>query len=286
MIGGRHMDKDALREHSLQTWGSLASGWAARHAFLRQHMQPVDDWIVDRTAPTSGQVVLEVGAGPGDLGHRMAALIGEEGRLISSDFSAEMVEVAQRLGATLGVGNVDYRQLDAEAIDLDDNSVDAVVGRSVYMLVADPAAALSEARRVLRSAGSLVFTTFTSPDRNPWWAVPAAVLVQRGDLTAPQPGAPGVFSLGNPDTVRALVTAAGFSAVTAEPVDFVFRYTDDDDAWNAIVDLNGPMAVIVHGLPPDERAATRRAVLGGFERFRDADGTYRVPAQALAVHAR
>lgn len=279
------MDVDAFREQSLRTWDSVAAGWEARHEFLQRNVGQVNDWIIDRTAPASGQVVLEVGAGPGDLGHRIAALVGPDGRVLSTDFSGEMVEVARRLGTARGLENVEYRQLDAEAMDLDDGSVDAVVGRFVYMLLADPEAALRETRRVLRSDGPLAFSTFTTPDRNPWWTVPASVLVQRGHLTPPPPGAPGVFSLGDPERVRALGATAGFSTLTTEHVDFVFHYADDDDAWNAVVDLNGPLAVIIDRLTPDERAATRRAVVDGFESFRDPDGSYRVPAQALAVHA-
>jgi len=86
--------------------------------------------------------------------------------------------------------------------------------------------------------------------------------------------------------VRALATGAGFSTLTIEHLDFVFHYADDEDAWNAIVDLNGPLAVIIDRLPDDECAATRRAVLDGFRPFRDPDGSYPVTAQVLAVHAR
>ncbi len=131
----------------------------------------------------------------------------------------------------------------------------------------------------------MAFTAFTTPDQNPWWAVPAAVLVQRGHLPPPQPGAPGVFSLGDPERVRALATGAGFSTLIIEHVDFAFHYADDEDAWNAIVDLNGPLAVIIHRLPTDERDATRRAVLDAYESFQNPDGSHSVPAQALAVHA-
>lgn len=282
---GLVMDLDAFRQQSLRTWDSMAAGWEARHAFLERNVGDLSDWIIEQTSPAPGQVVLDVGAGPGDLGHRIAAMVGPRGRVISTDFSSEMVEVARRLGASRGLSNVAYRQLDAEAMDLDDNSVDAVVGRAVYMLLGDPGAALCEARRVIRPGGSLAFTVFTTPEQNPWAAVPAAVLMQRGHLAPPQPDAPGVFALGDPERVRSLATGAGFSEPLIEQVDFVFHYVDEHDAWNAIVDLNGPLAVIIGRLSDDERDATRRAVLDGFGPFRESDGTYPVRAQALAVHA-
>ncbi len=45
-----------------------------------------------------------------------------------------------------------------------------------YMLMADPAAALSETRRVLRDGGTLAFAVWQTPDRNPWAAIPGMTL--------------------------------------------------------------------------------------------------------------
>jgi SAM-dependent methyltransferase len=210
-------------------------------------------------------------------------MVGPDGRVISTDFSSAMVEVARRLGASRRVDDMEYRQLDAEAMDLGDESVDAIVSRAVFMLLADPAGALREARRVLRPGGSLAFVVFTTPDQNPWAAVPSAALVRRGHLAPPQPEAPRVFALADPERARSLVTGAGFGEPLIEQVDLVFHYVDEDDAWNAVVGLNGPMARIVEGLPDDERVATRLAVLDGFGQFRDPDGSYTVPAGALDV---
>jgi ubiquinone/menaquinone biosynthesis C-methylase UbiE len=76
-------------------------------------------------------------------------------RLITTDFSPAMLEAARRRGAELGVANVDYRVIDAERIELHDDSVDGVLCRFWYKLMADPAAAFAETRRVLRPGGRL-----------------------------------------------------------------------------------------------------------------------------------
>ena len=49
-------------------------------------------------------------------------------------------------GAELGLENVDYRVIDAQRIELGDDSVDGVLCRFGYMLMADPAAALPPRR--------------------------------------------------------------------------------------------------------------------------------------------
>jgi len=92
------MDLDAFRAQSRKTWDSTAAGWEARRAFLERNVGDLTDWIIEQIAPAPGQVVLEVGAGPGDLGQRIAELTGPDGRVISTDFSSEMVAVARRLG--------------------------------------------------------------------------------------------------------------------------------------------------------------------------------------------
>ena len=159
----------------------------------------------------------------------------------------------------MGLRNVEYRQMDAEKMDLGDDSVDGVVCRFGYMLMADPAAALAETSRVLRDGGPLCFGVWGTPDRNPWAAVPGMTLVQRGHMPPPEPGAPGIFAMGDPDRIRSLTTGAGFGEPELEELEFKFEYADADDVWDAMVSLAGPLARVVKALPEEERKATRAA---------------------------
>ena len=106
--------------------------------------------------PEPGQTILELAAGTGETGFAAARAIGPDGRLISTDFAPEMVAAARRASERLGLANVEHREMDAERMDLDDDSVDGVLCRWGYMLMADPATALAETRRVLRPARAAV----------------------------------------------------------------------------------------------------------------------------------
>ena len=84
-----------------------------------------------------------------------------------------------------------------ERIELDDDAVDGVLCRFAYMLMADPAAALAETRRVLRPGGRLALAVWGAPERNPFFAVIAMPLVQRGHLPPPEAGGRSPFSIAN-----------------------------------------------------------------------------------------
>jgi SAM-dependent methyltransferase len=191
------IDLDAYREQSRATWDRMAPGWEDRREWFMEITGRVNAWLADALGPQGGKTVLELAAGTGDLGFLVAERAGGGARVISTDFSPEMVDVARRNGEARGATDVEYRVLDAERMDLEDDSVDAVACRWGYMLMADPAAALGETRRVLRAGGPLAFAVWSTPDRNPWATLPAMTLIQRGHMPAPAPGAPGLFSMGD-----------------------------------------------------------------------------------------
>src|SRR6266498_872929 len=153
---------------------AIAPGWERWRARLEEAVAPVREWMIHQLEAQPGDTLLELAAGAGDTGFEAAAIVGEAGRLISTDFSPAMVEVARRRAAELGLGNADLRVMDAERVELETDSVDGVLCRFGYMLMADPAVALSETRRVLRPGGRLVLAVWGAPERNPFFTVTAA----------------------------------------------------------------------------------------------------------------
>jgi SAM-dependent methyltransferase len=222
------------REERLASWAAMAPGWERVREQREKVAQPVTEWLVRELAPQQGEIILELATGQGDVGYEIAPLLGPEGRLISSDFSPAMLEIAQRRAFELGLSNVEHRVLDAEAIELEDASVDGVVCRWGYMLMPNPGTALAETRRVLRAHGRLVFAVWAGGDRNPWIAVAGRILSARGLMPPPEPGDPGMFVLSDTDELRQLVVDAGFSSVRIEPVEVRNEYASVDEyvAWS------------------------------------------------------
>ena len=263
---------------------AIAPGWERWRARIEETTTPVREWMLRELAPRSGDTVLELAAGAGDTGFEAASIVGERGRLISTDFSPAMVEVARRRGSELGVGNVEHRVIDAERIELDSGSVDGVLCQSAYMLVADPAAALAETRRVLRPGGRLALSVWGAPERNPWASIGGMILVERGHMPLPEPEAPGIFSLASEERTRMLLDDAGFGSVRTEnvPLRFTFRDLDDYEQW--VIDVAGSFAIVMRELPEDERAVVRGRLAEAFAPFAT-DGGYELPGVALCAVA-
>src|SRR3954462_3048284 len=147
------MDPETFRVQSRESWESAAPGWAARADAFEHDTLPVSRWLVDHLNLQPGHTVLELAAGTGDTGFLAAELVKPGGRLISTDGAEAMVEAARERGGRRGMDSVESRTMEAEWIDQPAASVDAVLSRWGYMLLADPEAALRETRRGLRPGG-------------------------------------------------------------------------------------------------------------------------------------
>jgi ubiquinone/menaquinone biosynthesis C-methylase UbiE len=244
---------EEYRQASLEVWKAMAPGWERWRTHLEQAVAPVHLWLIRELAPRPGDTVLELASGTGELGFKVAELIGNEGRLISTDFSPDMIEVARRYGSELGIENVRFQVMDAEAIDLEDDSVDGVLCQSGYMLMADVERALAETRRVLRPGRRLAMSVWGAPEGNPWASIGGRILVERGHMPPPQPGAPGVFSMASEERVRTLLAGAGFEEIRTDEVEVQFRFRDVDDYLQWAMDMAGPLALVLRGLPEGER---------------------------------
>jgi SAM-dependent methyltransferase len=281
-------DANSFREASLQGWEDAASGWVSRQELMRRFAAPVSHWMLDAVALQPGQRVLELAGGLGETGLLAAELVAPMGSVIVSDQAEAMLAGARVRAQELGVGNVAFEVLNAEWIDLPLASVDVVLCRWGYMLMADPAAALGETRRVLASGGRVALAVWDAIASNPWALLPGLELIERGLAPAPKPDAeprPGPFRLGDAAVVSELLAQAGFTEIRVEALELPRRHPDFEELWDTTLDLSREFHDAVLSRPAAEIEEIKLSLQQRFAPHTAADGTLEIPARTLVASA-
>ena len=282
----RRFDANAHREASLAGWEAAAAGWTRRQEAIRGLGAPVSAWMLDAVALQPGQRVLELAAGLGETGLLAAELVAPDGRGDRLRPGRGDARRRPRRAGELGLTNVEFQVLDAEWIDLPLASVDAVLCRWGYMLMADPPAALAETRRVLRPgarrAGRVGLASSTTPGR-----------------CCPTPGAdrarPRIAARrrARPARSRSATTSAcaSCSRRPASPRSTCRRSTSSsattrfDAFWETTLDISRAFHDAVLSRPEAEIAEIRAGLAARLEPFTAPDGTLAIPGRTLVASA-
>jgi SAM-dependent methyltransferase len=276
---------DEYRAASLQQWERSAEGWGSESAALQTLTAPVSQWMLEEVHLQPGQTILELAAGPGETGFLAAELVKPGGKVICSDFAEGMLDAARARAAQLGLDNVEFTRLDAESLSIDTASIDGVLCRWGYMLMADPGAALRETRRVLRPLGRAVLAVWGPPQDNPWVSIAGEEVRRIAGAPEPDFDAPGMFAFAREGCLTAALAEAGFTDVRVQPLPLRFTYPSFEEWWRISQALGKPLADLVAGLEPAQRDELRSALQERFAPYATPDGGLDVPARPLVAVA-
>lgn len=121
-------------------------------------------YTIELSGVRSGQKVLDIAGGTGDLAARFASLVGHEGRVILSDINASMLNNGRSRLIDKGlVDNIDYVQADAQHLPFPDNSFDCITIAFGLRNVTDKELALRSMYRILKPGGRLLVLEFSKP---------------------------------------------------------------------------------------------------------------------------
>jgi SAM-dependent methyltransferase len=276
---------DDYRAGSLQAWSSVAPDWGELADRIDQQLRSAADWIIEAVSPQPGDRVLELAGGPGTLSILIAERVSPDGTVLHSDFSEEMVKVAWQRFESEGVGGIEARVMDAEQIELPDGSMDVVVCRMGYMLMADPGAALRESARVLASGGRLALAVWTDAPSNPWVSLAMQAVTAELNAPPPPPDAPGLWSLGDRQRVEGLLRDSGLNDTRIEILDGRAEYESTAQWVEATKRLAGPVRALFANLEQPVRDAIERRMVEAAKPYEQSDGRLVMPQQMLVASA-
>ncbi|GAA4796381.1 methyltransferase domain-containing protein [Streptomyces sanyensis] len=250
---GRTLHVDPSNADQARSWdGPEGAYWAAHAEQFDRSVHAYQGPFLDAAALHRGERVLDIGCGTG-LVSRAAARLTAGGEVLGVDLSRAMLEAAREEAAREGLDTVRHEQADAQTHPFPEGAFDVALSRTGCMFFAGPVAAFRNIARALRPGGRLVLMVWQDMSRNEWFRSFATALAAGRELPAPEPGAPGPFSLADPRVVREVLTAAGFAEPELTGVELPMTFGRTADQAYAFV--SGLLAWMVEDL--DERTRAR-----------------------------
>jgi ubiquinone/menaquinone biosynthesis C-methylase UbiE len=170
------MDPAAFRAFEFEGWQKVANRY--HDTFANVTVQSAGP-LLDAAEVRKGLRVLDLACGPG---YASGAASSRGAEVLGIDFSSEMIAEARRL-----YPEVEFREGDAEALALQDETFDAVIMNFGMLHLGRPERAAAEAYRVLRSGGRFAFTVWDTSDKSIGFGIILSAIRKHGDMNVPIP---------------------------------------------------------------------------------------------------
>jgi ubiquinone/menaquinone biosynthesis C-methylase UbiE len=272
---------DEIKDGQRAAWARLSASWEKWDSIIMDQLGPVGDAMVERLDIAEDQQHLDIAAGTGEPGLTIARR-APKGRVVLTDLSAEMLDVAARRAEAQGIANVETQVCSADDLPFDDATFDSVSVRFGYMFFPDMAKATAEFARVLKSGGRLCSAVWINPDQNPWTTIAMQAIATETTLPPPDPNGPNMYRCATPGQVSALYEAAGLRDVAEWDVDVELVTRSTAEYWEMISEHVSLASAALQQVDEPARDRIRALAVAKVRAF-EKDGEVRVPGAARCI---
>jgi SAM-dependent methyltransferase len=275
-----------FRSGQRQQWNQAASGWRRWSELIDSAASGVSQRMVELAGVESGSRVLDVAAGYGEPSLSAARAAGPDGAVVATDISTEMIAFGRERAEAAGLGNVEFVESEAAALDFPEGSFDAALSRFGIIFEPEAEDVAARVRGFLRPAGRMVIASWGPPERVPFIAIPMQTAMRALDVPPPPPGTPGPLSRPTAETLGGLLGAGGFSDVDVEETEVEFEWESPEDFTRFVQEIAPPIRAIIDPHPTDARDETWRAITEAIRERAADDGAVRLQNLALMAVGR
>jgi ubiquinone/menaquinone biosynthesis C-methylase UbiE len=243
----------------VKPWDRVSAGWEKWWQTIEAAAQPVSDRLLVMAEVDRGQRVLDIATGIGEPALSAAERVGPSGRVVATDVSTRMLDVARRRAVALGFANVEFIEWDAERPGFADGSFDAVLCRWGLESLSDPSNALVEIRRMLVPNGPFAAAVWDVAPKPSVASIAAALAQDMFRLPVPQPEPPSRPGLAE-GALERLMTQAGYVDVRAEVMAVVLEFVSTGAFAQYLTDVSPGIAASLHGQPAERQEEYRRVL--------------------------
>ncbi len=222
-------DKLVSREEKTRRVGQVFSSVARRYDVMNDLMSGGmhrlwKDRFVARVKPRSGEDILDMAGGTGDVAFRMA----QRGAHVTvADINPDMLAIGEQRAKRRNITGLEWKVENAELLSFEDASFDAYTIVFGIRNVTDIPSALREAHRVLKRGGRFYCMEFSSSDwpgfSNLYEAYAANIIPRIGKIVAHDEESyrylvESIRRFPKPGAFKAMVDDAGFVRANTEPM--------------------------------------------------------------------
>jgi ubiquinone/menaquinone biosynthesis C-methylase UbiE len=251
-----------------QDWNRVAGGWEKWDRFFDEQMAFLNHRLVADARLRSGMKVLDLGSGTGYPALLDAQTVGPSGSVIGMDLAKDMLAVADRKAARLGLTNVSFQTGDVTSLPFETGSFDAVTSRFCLMFLPDIPKATAELTRVLRPGCWVAAAVWSAPEKNPSIGLSMAAIKQVVELPPPDPTAPGIFRLAMPGELAGLFRQAGLAEVTDHEFIGEWSYSSAEEYYTSLMEIAAPVQNLMAKLTEAQKQDVKQRILGAAAIYR------------------
>jgi len=286
MMSTQPFDPVRYKAGQRREWDTAARGYLYWGQVIGPQFQPVSERMLELADIQLGQRVLDVATGLGEPAVTAARRVGPSGHVIATDLAPQMIALGRERVAELGLQNIDFREMDAEALDLPEHSFEIILCRLGLMYLPNSQMAVERMHQLLVPGGRLVAAVWGPPHKVPFVRWPMEVALRVLQVPGPPPQMPTPFSLADPHRLEQILTQAGFTAVHSEPMMLTVEWASVDDYIRfqqaTLTGLNAMLAKF----PAEQQADVWRAIAEAAGQSTTPDGWCRTENEVLLAVGR
>lgn len=254
-------------------WDKAAShyekGW-------QEQLWPAQESLLSEVDLRNGEKVLDVSCGTGLVSLPVAEIVQPKGSVTGIDLSTGMIEMARQRAKDEKIKNVSFRQMDAEALDFEDNNFDVVICSLGLMYFPFPERALKEMQRVLKPGGKAVALVWGAR-KNCGWAEIFPIVDRRVKTDV----CPLFFRLGTGNALKNTFEEAAFVKVDFKRFAYDLYFRDDEQACLAAF-WGGAVALAYQKFEEQTRQEVDREYLDSIKKYQK-NREYHIPSEFVVA---
>lgn len=233
-------DSEQFKTEQRLRWDNVAAGWKEWWQTVEVAAQNVSDRLVELAQIKPGQKVLDIATGIGEPAITAARKLAGSGNnidgtgyVLATDISTQMLTIAKQRAAELGLQDIiEFKEVDAEMLELPESSFDAVLCRWGLMFMANLNTALGRIYQTLVPGGRFVCAVWAEASKVPFISFPLNIVMHELNVPPPPHGTPGPFTLSDIDILQNALSSARFTDIKYERLNVTFEFPRVEDYIN------------------------------------------------------